>query len=353
MTMPNKSGKYRALKHIVMQTACAEESQTVAADAGLQQPKPRQAAKSGDIPQSDPLLRRLLPEVDHRTVGEILVHPDFARMRRCYVPDTIANYESAVFPGGWQSAAYRTAALGAIVCLWANFDEANRATWPTLALFKRAVSTFGFSSPRQIDDFVRRLTETGHIVQERVVADGRLRLLKPTEKLLAWDREVIAPYYEALQLLYPEPGYGLPIARDPEFHLAQRRCAVEIFPVIGNFLREIVELLPFYNMYQGLNVLLMLADRQATDPDKSMHERDLTEIQHRFRTSRSHIRNIITTAEASGLIIWTEGSRRRFAATPQALAATDLFIAYTLASHDLTYRMAMKEMGRDPGALVY
>lgn len=303
----------------------------------------------GAPPLPDDLFARHVPEIDHRTAGEILTHPDFARMRRRYVPDTMANYTIDVFPGGWQSAAYRTAAIGAVVCVWAAYDAADRASWPTLTRFKQAVSAFGLQSARQIDGFVGRLVETGHVVLDHAPADGRLRLLRPTEKLLAWDRELLGPYYGALQRLYPEPGYGPAVARDPDVHLAQRRCAVEIFPVIGAFLQRNVDLAPFYGMYQAVHILMVLTDLKIADPEKPVRERDLNSFQDRFGVSRSHIRNVLVAAEAAGLLAWTEG-RKGFVATPRGVAAIDRFIADTLASHDLTYRLGMTALGRSLGA---
>lgn len=301
-------------------------------------------------PLSQSLFRPLFPEIDHRTVGEILQHPGFASMRRGYVAGTTACQAIDAFPGGLQGAVCRTNAVGVLVCLWAAYDPADRATWPTLARFKRAIATFGLSSPRQIDDLVRRLTGTGHVVLEQAAADRRLRLLRPTERLLAWDREAMASYYDALQILYPDPGYGPAVARDPALHLAQRRSALAMFPVIAGFLQEIGDLLPVLAMYQGGVVLLVVADRTAPGTGEPIRERDLADLQDRFGVSRSHIRNILVAAKAAGLLAGAEGSPKRFALTPRGTWAVDLFIANTLATSDLSYRLALADLGQDPGA---
>jgi hypothetical protein len=46
---------------------------------------------------------------------------------------------------------------------------------------------------------------------------------------------VLSSYYDVLQNLYPEPGYGLAVALDPAFHLAQRRVSIEVLEVIALF----------------------------------------------------------------------------------------------------------------------
>lgn len=294
----------------------------------------------------DPLFRRFLPEIEHRTTGEILGHPDFARVRPDYIAATSAQYEVGVLPGNWQSTAGRVAALGAVICNDAVFDPGDRATWPTLARFKQSVAVFGLTSPRQIDEIVARLAATGHLTLERAPEDGRVRLLRPTERLLAWDREVVASYYGILRLLYPETGYALPMARDPGFQRAQRGVATTIFPIIGGFLAANADLLPFLSMNNGVHVLLMLAAARAADPAAAIREGDLAGLKPRFGFSRSHVRNVLVAAEAHGLV--ARPRRAGFGLTPRGIAALDRFIADTLASHDMTYRMALRAMEAAP-----
>lgn len=302
------------------------------------------AARTGGfdpIPPDPSLFQHFLPDLAHRTSGEILSHPRFAQMRRGYVAGTMACYEIASFPGGWQSAAYRVASIGAIVCLHAAWDPEDRTTWPTLARLKAAVATLGLSSPRQLDDLVARLSRTGHVALERPAADGRLRLLRPTDKLLAWDRAVLSSYYDVLHDLYPEPGYGPAVARHPDFHLAQRRVSVETFDVIARFMARNRDLMPFLHMYQGFHVLMRVILMREADAESTIRDGDFSDLITRFGVSRSHVRNILASAVAAGLLTEAGPGRKHLGPTPRGLAAVDRFIADTLASHDMTYRMAL------------
>lgn len=303
------------------------------------------AEDAGAEPEAS-LFQRFIPEIDHRTTGEVLSHPDFARVRLAYIAATTALYEVAVLPGNWQSTAGRVAALGAIVCNDSVFDPGDRTTWPTLARFKQSVAVFGLTSPRQIDEIVARLAATGHLTLERAPEDGRVRLLRPTERLLAWDREVLASYYGILRLLYPETGYGLPLARDPAFHRTQRGVATTMFPVIGRFLAANTDLLPFLSMNNGVHVLLMLAEASAADASAPIRESDLAGLKPRFGFSRSHVRNVLVAAEAHGLVARRGQSGRGL--TARGMAALDRFIADTLSSHDMTYHMALRAMAAAP-----
>lgn len=294
------------------------------------------------------LFRRFLADVDHRTTGEILAHPGFAQMRRHFITDTMGCYETARFPGGCQSTAYRVAAVGVIICLYAAYDDAFRGTWPTVARLKQTIITFGLSSARQVDDFVARLVRTDHVVLERSEADGRLRLLKPTDKLLAWDSGVLVPYYDALHALYPEPGYDA--IRDPGFHLAQRRTAVRYFASLAGFMQENTDLLPFHNMYQGVHILMAMANLGAAEDASPVHEPDLGVLQEKFGISRSHIRNTLLAAQQAGLLTWNGRGRKVLALTPRGLTAIDRFIADTLSAHDLGYRLALADLGHPAAA---
>lgn len=309
------------------------------------------AARSGCFAPSPPepsQFQRFIPEIAHRTSGEILTHPGFARMRRQYITVTMTCYEIANFPGGWQSAAYRVATISAIVCLHAAWNPADRATWPTLARLKEAGASFGLSSPRQIDDLIARLVETDYVVLERPAAYGRLRLLVPTEKLLAWDRVLLSSYYGVLQDLYPDPGYGLAVTCDPALHLAQRRVSVGMFDVIGRFIAQNGDILPFLQMYQGFQVLVRVILLREADAQAAIRESDFSDIVARFGVSRSHVRNILAAAEAGGLLTSRGRGLKDLAPTARGLAAVDRFIADSLASHDMTYRMALASLEAEP-----
>ena len=299
-------------------------------------------------PPDGSLFRRFDPDIAHRTTGEILSHPDYARVRTVYMVRTRAINEIGRFPGNWSSTAYRSAAIGAIVCLHAGYDPNDRATWPTLARFKAAAGAIGLSSRRQLDDIVARLVATGYISLDPSDADRRLRLVRPTEKLLAWDLEFLCTYYDILQMLYPDGGYEIAVRRDPHFYRIHRRGALKIFPVIGRFIMQNAALLPFMQMNGGTSILMALISTTPSGELAPLREVTLTSLKERFGISRSHVRNVIALAEAQNLVTRIGTGRKWLNLTSRGLDALDQFIADTLASHDLTFRIAMNEMRRAP-----
>lgn len=301
-----------------------------------------------DFDRLDPALhRRFLPDIAHRTTAEFLYHPKFSQIRRRYVFDTSAQYTAAVFPGGRQSTAYRVITVGALISQYQAWNRDDRETYPTLIRLKRSVSIMSHTSARQIDEHVARLVQTGYVALERTEIDGRLRLLQPTDKLLAWESTRVASYYGILDALYPNSGYAYAARRNPAFLRAQHTASTSIFGIIGNFLRANSDLLPFLSMNAGGLVLMHLAVYTDDERDRMVPKDILDFFEYHFRVSRSHLRNIIITAEAADILVRSKQKNKLPALTPRGHAAIDRFIADTLASHDLTYRMALMELGKE------
>lgn len=151
---------------------------------------------------------RCAPEapIEPVTASAILAHPNFPAARRVFIAEQTKVYAIDTFPGRFGADVGRVTTLAIIVCLYANYDPADRDTWPTLNKLKTTVARFGFASPRLIDAFVARLVRTGDLKLQKQPGDSRVRLIRPTEELLAWDREWIAAHYAALETLYPDPG---------------------------------------------------------------------------------------------------------------------------------------------------
>lgn len=283
----------------------------------------------------------------YRSVEEILAHPDFPAARRLFVAEHALVYEAGTFPAQIGADVGRVTTLAIIVCLYAAYDPADRETWPTLARLKDNVARFGFASPRLIDDFVARLNQTGYLEMERQPEDSRVRLLKPTERLLAWDRAWMAAHYAPLDLLYPKPGYGLPLRRDRAFQAAHAGAAPAAFDTIAAMMWVNLEIVYFLSATGALIILLAFFEMGGAEPDARIREADLAHLAPRFGVSRSHIRNILAMAQERGFVV-RSGPRNAFLhLTPRWIAAFDRFIADSLVQSDLTYRLALRAMGTE------
>lgn len=286
----------------------------------------------------------------HLGAEEILAHPDFPTARQIFVEEHTKVYEVSAFPGQFSADAGRVTTLAIIVCLHAGYDPAERETWPTLGRLKDTVARFGFASPRLIDDFVSRLVQTGFLTLERQPDDSRVRLLRPTESLLAWDREWMAAHYAPLAHLYPDPGYDAPLRRDAGFQAAHARAAVAAFDTIIAMTWSNLEIVFFLSSTSALIILLSFFAMGGADPATRIRESDLARLAPRFGVSRSHLRNILAAAQERGFLI-RSGPRNAFVhLTPRWMAAFDRFIADSLVQGDLTYVLARQALAAEGAA---
>jgi hypothetical protein len=98
--------------------------------------------------------------------------------------------------------AARTVSFG-LVSLNAEYDEANRATWPTVGLVKQQMTQFGTASPHRIEDLVAQLIHNGCLESVPSGHDRRARLLAPTAKMLTTDKRWLAAHHLPLNVVFP------------------------------------------------------------------------------------------------------------------------------------------------------
>src|SRR5271166_3906860 len=82
----------------------------------------------------------------HHSEEEIFSHPRFPIARDDFVDAILALYEYDPFLNRLLLEAGRNVLFVVIMCLHARYDEADRATWPTLALATQSTAAQGVSS---------------------------------------------------------------------------------------------------------------------------------------------------------------------------------------------------------------
>lgn len=135
--------------------------------------------------------------VPYRTAQAILAHPEFAQARRLYLESLLALYGDDAFLNKLLLEGARQVVFGALICLLAAYNMADRTTWPTLANLKRVLKPFGQSSDRKIEQLVARLGSVGFVEQNASPGDARVRLLTPSSAMLAHDEAWLLAHYRA------------------------------------------------------------------------------------------------------------------------------------------------------------
>lgn len=278
----------------------------------------------------------------HHSPEEILAHQKFPVARERFVEAVLALYEGDALLTRLMVEAARQVTFSAILSLDASHDPDDPATWPTLGLLKQQMSVYGLSSPRRIESLVALLVHNGYLKSISSRHDRRLRILSPTAKMLATDRDWWAANFLPLQVMFPEPGYGSVMQRDPAFHRALRRVAMRFFARGAEVLGGNPDMMLFLGRDAGVLVLFQLA-RMAGAPDGRAVEPDYNGIGARFGVSRTHVQKIVQDAARAGLF-QVAGRGGRILLMPAVWRAMDRFIAESMSGNDMLFNAARREM---------
>jgi len=277
----------------------------------------------------------------YRSREEILAHPRFPAARNAMLEAMLGLYEHDPFLNRLLLEAGRNVVFTVLMCLHARSDAADPATWPTLRLLKQEMAGFGLASPRRIADLTARLIKTGYLEQVAVPRDRRIRILQPTDRMIAQDQDWLVSHYVPLQLLYPDPGYAPIMQRDRAFQQRQRLVAASLFPFAAQLLARNPVMVQFMVREAGIMIIIKLL-RLAGPGAESTTPISYSDIGARFGVSRTQVRKLLEEAERQGLVRLTRGRDQAVQLTPALVEAFDRFIADTMAGHDLVYALAQR-----------
>src|SRR6516165_6394926 len=154
-------------------------------------------------------MERLIGGAPRVTIEDIVGHPQFPEARKAYVDSFLEVYGDDPFLVRLLIESGRFLVYLIAVVLDAAQDPARRETWFTVGRLKQEMTMFGLASERQVDHLVARLCEVGFMDLRPSEQDRRVRILKPTEKLRAHDRDWLVAHYAPLAVHYPHHDYGL------------------------------------------------------------------------------------------------------------------------------------------------
>jgi len=286
----------------------------------------------------------------YHSAKEILSHPRFPVARDEFVRAILALYEHDPHLNRLLLEAGRYVLFIVIMCLQARYDEADRATWPTLGLVTRSTAALGVTSARRIYSLVLQFIKAGYLELRSSPRDRRIRIVTPTAKMVAQDQDWLVSHYLPLQVLFPEPGYAGIMRRDPAFQLAQRLVASNFFALGARIMADHPIVMQFMSREAGVMILiklLQLASLQnhATPdgrPGATTEEISYSDIGASFGVSRTHVRKILQEAEKQDLVRLTRDSAQFVQLTPELVEAFDRFLAAGMSGHDLIHQLAMR-----------
>lgn len=274
---------------------------------------------------------------------DILSHPRFPIARDEFVNAILALYEYDPFLNRLLLEAGRNVLFVVIMCLHARYDEADRATWPTLRLATRSTAAQGVSSPRRISALVSQFIKTGYLELRGSPRDRRVRILTPTAKMLAQDQDWLVSHYLPLQVLFPNPGYARIMNRDGAFQLVHRLITSGFFALGGQIMAAHPVVMQFMSREAGVMILIKLMQLAGPKGDTARQEISYSDIGARFGVSGTHVRKILQEADGQGLVRLTRERAQFVQVMPELVRAFDRFVAASMSGHDLIYNLALEK----------
>jgi DNA-binding MarR family transcriptional regulator len=284
------------------------------------------------------------PSVPVHTSEEILANPRFAAARAAFIEAVLAFHEGDPFTSRLMVETMRQVTFSTIVILYLRHDEGDRSTWATPQRLKDEIKTYGLASPRRIDALVARLVQLGFLDSRPSEQDGRVRLLTPTPKMIALDREWLVYNYVPLRVMFPD-NYAEPIARDGAFQRAQRLAGVDFAAHSAQVIARNAPVMRFMHRDAGILVLIKLIQMSAGNAAEGL---SYTDIGARFGVSRTHVRALLEDAAEHGDMSLTGRAGRLVELQPSILQAFDRFLADAMWSHDWIYKLALERMAKEP-----
>lgn len=288
----------------------------------------------------DPEFLRLARGAPHMSYDDIVRHPCLPEARKLYVDRFLALYGSDPFHARLLIETGRFLVFHMVVILDAAHDPARRDSWFTVGRLKREMAAFGFASDRQIDELVKRLCAVGYLTFTTADEDRRVRLLKPTDAMLAHDRAWLAAHYAPLTLVSPYDDYAPVMNSDPAYQVRHRRTALEFVPFSGKLLAVAPELLLFFKHAAGHMVSNSVLQAAMASPD-GRASISYGQIGERVGISRTHIRAILSEAQDAGLVRLDGRGGQRVEVLPRLWESFDRGLAAGMLSHDMVHALVV------------
>ncbi len=220
---------------------------------------------------------------------------------------------------------------------YAAQDPAQPESWATVGRLKQIMQGFGSASDRQIDTLLTRLCDLGFLEIVRAEQDARVRIVRPTEAALAHDRDWLVAHYAPLVAAYPGRDYSLIQSRDAAFQVRQRRRSMEFIPLVMSMFMPPPDIMLFLGRPGGYLFLAALLNTAMASGEGTHAAVSYTDVGERFGYSRTHVRQVLTDAEAAGLVRLHGRGGHDVEILPALWASHETGLARGMCLHDMIY----------------
>ncbi|WP_228259558.1 hypothetical protein [Siculibacillus lacustris] len=272
---------------------------------------------------------------------EILAEPGFPRARSAYIVEMLEQHEDQPALNQMLFDEGRAFIFLTIITMHAGYLPDDRNTWPTIQLLQQEMTKHGIASGGRVRDLVRRLSDIGYLDVETAPGDRRVKLLKPSQKMLSQDQRILRVYYRPLHELFPVPGYPEPMRGDPQFQAMARQIGFAFIDHARRFIMANPTIAFFLPRQAGIMVLTKLMQLWLETEADAAQEISFIDLGESFGISRTHVRELLRGAGSQGLLRLRGNS---VTLEPGCRAGFDRFLADTMAGSDLVYRLARQRL---------
>jgi hypothetical protein len=313
--------------HIRKNFACIRDSRSVLAGARY---------RTGATVHDDDV-RQLIGGPPRIALEDIVRHPGLPEARKVYLDRFLAVYGGDPFLVRLLIETGRFFIFHIVALLEAAQDPERRDTWLTVGHLKEQMSTLGLGSGRHVDQLVGRLCAVGFMELRPAERDRRVRILRGTEKLWAHHRDWLAAHFVHLAHLFPEYDYGPILRRDAEVHFRFLRTGIVFLPFAMKLMFANRDIVLFFERAGGYMVLAALLQAAMAAGDETHTAVPYGDVGDRFGISRTHVRRLLTDAEAAGLVKLHTRGGHRVELLPRLWVSHDRSMATGMYLHDMVY----------------
>lgn len=291
---------------------------------------------SGDGPEAGrDGARPALPEVKFLSTQDILTHPRWPLARDCYIKVLIQSHSPDPAIRRIMQDVAGLVLFNLIIAIYEARGE-SRDTWPTINRIRESFATFGLASERSTDAMLARMRLIGLIELLPAQADKRVRLVRPTARMVAEDHAWHDNHMRALTVLLPESrDYDAVFAHDPLYRQVHRAISnglhEKAFAVLDT---EINPLVSFLMRQDGAKIVYSYLQEALAGDDPMRVSLSYTAAAERLDTSRTHVRNLLAALEEAGLLHRHGTGGNDIELTPDLWRHADYFIAGMMSAND-------------------
>ncbi|MBR1219727.1 hypothetical protein JQ557_17095 [Bradyrhizobium sp. U87765 SZCCT0131] len=274
---------------------------------------------------SPSLAPRHRPDVLADTAAAIRAHPEFRRAAMHYLENVLRWREGPRLLNKVVGSYVRSQVIGNLLFLHFSGDVTGDGEGPSFVRLLALSEARNHCGSRVLKTVLALTKLAGFVAVERGRNDARLRVYRPTEKLLEHVRAWYTQTLGCFDILAPGGHYAERVAREADF-IARFLSSIgtpffEHDIAIGEYYPKIYELLQLDCGFPVIATLVHATLRGDEMPSAP-------EISKKFGSSASQIRNVQKTAAALGLISISDNGRAddcaRLAAMYQDFIAREL-----------------------------